>query len=241
MFTAHTRLALAFSVASVLAAQSGTPTPGPSFQYSSLTGSGNLITATRVPVTTSSGSVIYQDIVISFDNDGNGNLTVTANYPTINPSPGLLSSSFQAGKYVGPRTVAGGKATVTVSGPGVTTAGGSTTWTSMATSDADPCTYPGSATWYVGPVENNPIYARLKKQNITSTAWSYGVLGGGIAFSCGGQQSFAWGNGAILGVSQVGNTITFATFTNNSFDQASPVDQVTYTLAPSQSTPTPSQ
>jgi hypothetical protein len=65
---------------------------------------------------------------------------------------------------------------------------------------------------------------------ITSTAWSYGVSGGGIASSCGGSQFFGWGNGTLIGVAQTGNTITFASFTNNSFDKEAPVDQITYTL-----------
>jgi hypothetical protein len=205
-------------------------TPGPQFQYASITGSGNTLNLTRVPVTTSAGNVVYQDIVLQFDNDGNGNLTVTAGYPTVNASPNLLVSSFQAGKYVGPSTVLKGNAVITVNGPGVVN-GGSTTWSHASGTGADSCTYPASGTWYVGSMDNNPLAARLKKANITSTAWTYGISGGGIAFSCGGSLSFAWGNGAILGVSQVGNTITFASFTNNSFDQASPVDQITYTLS----------
>jgi hypothetical protein len=214
-----------------LASAQNTPVPGPQFQYASMTGSGNVITLTRVPVTTSSGQVVYQDISIQFDNDGNGNLNVTAGFPTFNPSPNLLVSSFQTGTYVAAPNVAHGKAAITINGPGVST-GGSTTWSSIATSSADPCTYPGSATWYVGPIDNNPLSARLKKVGITSTAWTYGVLGSGVAFSCG--VGFTWGNGAIVGVSQVGNTITFASFTNNGSDSASPVDQITYTLSPVQ-------
>jgi hypothetical protein len=76
------------------------------------------------------------------------------------------------------------------------------------------------------------LAARLRKVNITSTAWTFGISGGGIAFSCGGSPFFNWGNGSIIGVSQTGNTITIASFTNNGFDSASPVDQITYTLAP---------
>ncbi len=203
--------------------------PAPQFQYASITGSGNIITATRVPVVNVSGQTIYQDIVLQFDTDANGNLTITAGYPTFNPSPNLLVSSFQAGKYTGPRSVANGKASVTVSGPGVTP-GGATMWSINSNSDSDPCTYPMSATWYVGPNDNNALAARLQKVGITSTAWSYGVSGAGIASSC-GSQFFNWGNGAIIGVSQVGNTITIASFTKNSFDSASPVDQITYTLS----------
>src|SRR5579863_3776242 len=94
---------LALASAGLTLAQ--TASPGPQFQYASITGSGNIINLTRVPVTTASGTVVYQDIVLQFDNDGNGNLTVTAGYPTVNLSPNLLVSSFMAGKYVGPATV----------------------------------------------------------------------------------------------------------------------------------------
>jgi hypothetical protein len=176
---------------------------------------------------------VYQDITLQFDADADGNLTLSTGSPSASPSPNLLVSSFQAGRYQGPRNVAGGKAAVTVSGPGVVT-GGSTAWSLASASDADACTYPVSATWYVGPVENNPMAARLKKAGITSTAWTYGITGGGITIACGGSQFFSWGNGSIVGVSQTGNTITFASFTNNSFDKDSPVDQVTYTLVPAQ-------
>ncbi len=207
-----------------------TPASGPQLQYSALTGSGNTIVATRVPVINASGQTIYQDITLQFDTDASGNLTLTAGYPMITTSPNLLVSTFQPGSYTGPRSVANGQASVTVNGPGVVT-GGATAWSSTSTSGSDPCTYPVSATWYVGPMENSPLAARLKKVNITTTAWSFGVSGGGIAFSCGGSPFFSWGNGSIIGVSQTGNTITFASFTNNGFDSASPVDQVTYTLS----------
>lgn len=205
-------------------------TPGPQFQYAALTGSGNIITLTRVPVVTSSGQTVYQDITLQFDNDGNGNLTLTNGFPMFALSPGLQVSSFQAGKYIGPASLANGNALITVNGPGVVN-GGSTAWSSTSPAGADPCTVPASASWYVGPLSNNPMATRLTKAGITSTAWNYGISGNGIAFSCGGSLSFHWSNGSIIGVSQTGNSITFASFTNNGFDQASPVDQVTYTLS----------
>ena len=227
-------LALSFTVAAFAIAQtSSNPTPGPKFQYAAITGSANTITISRLPIVTASGQTVYQDITLQFDSDGDGNLTLSAGSPAVTPSPNLLTSSFQTGRYQGPRSVASGKAAITVSGPGVVS-GGSTAWSTSSTNDADACTYPVSATWYVGPLENNPMAGRLKKAGITSTAWTYGITGGGLAFSCGGSPYFSWGNGAILGVSQTGNTITFASFTNNSFDKDSPVDQVTYTLSPPQ-------
>jgi hypothetical protein len=222
-------LTLSAMLVGSLQAQSG-PNPGPLFQYSAITGSGNTITLSRVPVVTASGDTVYQDVTLQFDNDGNGNLTLTNGFPAFNPSPGLQVAAFRTGKYVGPGNVLNGKAIITVSGPGVIS-GGSTAWSISANPEADSCTFPNSATWYVGPIDNNAMAARLKKANITSTAWSYGISGGGIAFSCGGSLSFHWGNGSIVGVSQTGDTITFASFTNNSFDQASPVDQITFTLS----------
>jgi hypothetical protein len=209
--------------------QSG-PAPGPRLQYSAMTGANNTVTISRVPVVNSSGQTVYQDVTLQFDSDDSGNLTLSAGFPIVTPSPNLLVSSFQAGRYTGPRSAASGKASITVNGPGVST-GGSTVWTSSSNPDSDPCTYPGSATWYVGPIDNNPLLTRINKVKINTTAWTFGIAGNGIAFSCGGGLSFAWGNGAIIGVSQTGNTITFASFTNNSFDQASPVDQITYTLS----------
>ncbi len=223
-------LGAAVGIGPALAQSTGAPSPGPQFQYSALNGSGRTITLTRVPVGTASGQTIYQDVTLQFDDDGNGNLTLSPGYPIFTSSPNLLVSAFQPGKYGGPANVANGKAMITVSGPGVST-GGSTTWSMLSTNDSDACTYPNSATWYVGPVDNNPMATRLKKAGITSNAWTYGISGGGLAFSCGGGLSFHWGNGAILGVSQTGNTITFASFTNNSFDQASPVDQITFSLS----------
>src|SRR4051812_37282748 len=112
------------------------PAPGPKFQYASLTGSGNSIVVSRVPVITASGQTMYQDIILQFDTDADGNLTITASSPSVTPSPSLLISSFEAGKYAGPRTVASGKASISVSGPGVAP-GGSNVWSSNTNGDSD--------------------------------------------------------------------------------------------------------
>jgi hypothetical protein len=152
-------------------------------------------------------------------------------------------SSFIPGTYVGPRHIANGKATIAVNGPGVLS-NGATVWSLVSVADADACTYPGSATWYVGPIENNPLQARLKKAvmvpnsgdrdpaGITSTAWNYGVAGGEVAGKCyvsiGSPNS--WHNGSLIGVSQIGSAITIASFTFLGVDYSSPVDQITYIL-----------
>ena len=68
------------------------------------------------------------------------------------------------------------------------------------------CTYPSSATWYVGPIANSPLAARLKAAGITSTAWSYGVTGGEACYN-------NWPDNTLIGLSQTGNKLTIVSFT----------------------------
>ena len=213
----------------VVHAQAPTP-PYALFQYASLTGTGNTITATQIPVVTTTGVTVYENLTIQFNLDGNGNLTIAPGYPQAIPAPTLLTSGFKPGTYAGPSGVLSGKALVTVSGPGVTD-GGATEWSLSSAAGADPCTYPLSANWYVGSIANNPYAARIQAAKITSTAFSYGV---GNATNCSGAGvgiSTDWFNNVLIGVSQVGNTITIASFSNNnSSDFSTPQAQITYTL-----------
>jgi hypothetical protein len=202
----------------------GAQTPDVLLQYSTLTGSGDTITAAWVPVVTDKGTT-YKNITLLFEVSSEGVLTLAPGYPKVVASPTNLVSSFKAGKYVGPSTILGGEAKITVSGPGVT-AGGATEWTLAATAGANGCTYPSTATWYVGPIASSPLEARLKKAGITSTAWYYGVIGVG---NCNNN----WVADNLIGLSQVGNTITIVSFTyDGSEDHPEPLDQITYTVAP---------
>jgi hypothetical protein len=199
-------------------------TPEAEFQYSTLTGSGNTMLATRVPAITSTGAAVYWDVTLLFDVDENGNLTLDPAYPQIVKSPNLITSHFQPGNYVGPSDILDGQALITVSGPGVGP-GGTTEWTLAASPGAASCTYPSTATWYVGSLASNPLSARLKKAGITSTAYSYGIGSG----PCYGN----WENDSLLGFSQVGNTITIYSFSYAGTDDSStPLAQITYTLIP---------
>ncbi len=192
------------------------------FEYSTLTGSGNTITATWVPVVNSAGNTSYKNVTLLFDVDASGNLTIAPGYPKVIQTPPPLVTSFRAGKYVGP----GDNSTwvVNVSGPGITT-GGATEWSLAAAPGNNYYSYPMSATWYKGPIASNPLAARLKAAGITSTAWSYGIAGS----TCGCSQ---WLTDTLIGVSQTGNALTIVSFTSNSIDHSQPVDQITYTLAP---------
>jgi hypothetical protein len=224
-------LAVVLAAAWAFVAQAQAPTPPfAEFQYAALTGSGNTITATQVPVVLASGVTVYENVTLQFNSDANGNLTLASGFPQVIPAPTLLSSSFKAGNFVGPSTLLSGKAFVTVNGPGVTD-GGATEWSLSATAGADGCTYPSSATWYVGPIATNPLAARLKTAGITSTAWSYGVGG---TTQC-NQGGYSWSPNTLIGVSQIGKALTIVSFTANGpngTDKSVPVDQLTFTLTP---------
>jgi hypothetical protein len=139
-----------------------------------------------------------------------------------------LVSSFQAGQYVGPSTLLSGQAVINVAGPGVTD-NGATEWSLSTASSANGCTFPLSANWFVGSNANNPIGARLTKAGITSAAWSYGVASGpGCGIS--GVKGGAWNPNTLIGVSQIGKSITIVSFTLSGADSSTPQDQVTFTL-----------
>jgi hypothetical protein len=198
----------------IAVARAQTPQPPYAlFEYSTVTGSGNTITATNIPVVIGTGPTIYVNLVTQFDVDSSGNLTVSYGFPQVFPAPTpLLVSSFIAGKYVGN----GGKDSLIVTGPGVL-AGGATAWSISFGAGAPNFLLNG--TFYVAPIASSPIAARLTTVDITSTAWSYGF---GNGFGC---------TNGIIGVSQIGNTLTVASFSTCA-DVNLPRFQMVYTLQP---------
>ena len=206
----------------------GLPSAYAEFQYATVTGTNNALNITMLPVVTPTG-VVYKNVTLQVTSDSKGNLTFSA--PTAVNAQQILASNFKAGKYDGPSSVNDGKNVVTVTGPGVVT-GGSTVWSLSASSAPGVCAYPVSATWYVGPLSNNALAARLKAAGITSTAYSWGVAGNpGLNNSTSCNPGLNWSNGSIIGVNQTGNTLTITSFTSDgSFDKSYPVDQISYTL-----------
>ena len=185
-------------------------------ERATLTASGNTINAIQVPVVLASGVTVYVNISMQFVADFTGNLTLAAGFPQVSRSPILLTGSFVAGRY----SSAG--APFDVAGPGVLD-GGITQW-SIA-SGATRCT--ASGTWYTGPIATNPIAVRLRSAAITSTAWSYGI---GSNIGCGFSN---WPSNGIVGVSQVGSTLSIASFSDTQGrDFNTPQAQLTFSLAP---------
>ncbi len=218
----NARLTGIFCALSAGFAQTPTPAttaPGTAYlQNATIVGSTNSLSITRLPVT-AGGKTYYWDILLPFDVDTAGN--VSTGMLTAEHSPNLISSAFESGTYHTPSTVFSGKGLITVTGPGVWN-GVYTEWTIGAASGANGCTYPATAVFYVSSLSGNPIYARLKKAGISSTAWSYGV-GTSSCYN-------TWPGNGIIGVSQVGKTLTIASFSYGSTDYSTPVDTITYSL-----------
>ncbi len=219
----------------VATSRAQTATPSAAFQFATISGAGNTITASRVPVTNAQGLTAYKNITFRFDLDPNGNLSLAEGAPQIEDALPLVPSSFRAGKYIGPASVLNGKTPVFVDGPSALP-GGATSWSLSSGPGADTCTFPYSATWYAGPLESNPVAARLRSAAITSAAWSYGVANGPGHFTrCSGGGNFGnsdWDAGTLIGVSQSGTSITIASFSNSGTnrDYPAPRAQITYRL-----------
>lgn len=197
-------------------------------QYSANVAVANTITLTRTPVTVGT-TTTYWDITINLTPVLNTSDVVTSFTPSVTAvhSPSLTVGAFKAGIYVGPAAIDTGKMGFTLTGPGI--ASGVTTWTTSSAAGYDGCSVPNTAEFWVGTLSSNPIYARLKKAGITSTDWSYGELGT-VACVPGDVDHYNWSTNAIIGLSQVGNTITIASFSSNGTDYSTPVDQFTYTF-----------
>ncbi len=202
-------------------------TPSILLQYASAVNVGQTMTISRAPVTTSAGALIYEDITVQFAVGAGGQITVAPGYPKYALSPNLLVAGFQAGTYVGPVLNTSDKLAMgfALTGPGI--GAGATAWSIALASGYDPCTTPGNATFWVGPLASSPIEARLAAAKITSIDWSYGVLG---TQDCGHGRGYAWSTDGLVGFSQVGDTITVASFSFGGTDYNTPQDTFTYTL-----------
>jgi hypothetical protein len=206
-----------------------TPAPYAELQYATLTATTNTVNATMVPVLRTNGTIVYKNLTIPVKvaEDSKGNITFTAGTITETAFPTPATDSIKAGNYAGP----GGKSAsesqlIALYGPGVTLSG-ATMWSIAASAGATGCTYPTSATFYVGPITSNPNYARLKKAGITSAAYSYGTTG---EQTCNGGLN--WQANTLIGVSQTANAITIVSFTYDGTDYSTPGGEITYVLQP---------
>ena len=205
-------------------------TPTIDAQDATITGSGDTVTTTRIPVETSTGSFLYYDIATIYGVTSAGKLSVVSTTITSSVSP--LVGNFKAGTYVAPGTL---DFTDKLTGPGIASAG-TTAWTFSASGGTnEACAYPVTVTWYTGPIAHNPNAARIEKAGITSTDYSYGVAGAveAICYAPGYYFGFYDNVPALIGASQVGNSLSLVSFTDTTGkDHPLPVAEITFTLSP---------
>jgi len=191
-----------------------TTSPYAEVQYSTLTGTTNTINVTLLPVVLPSGAIKYVNVTVPLTESvsSTGVVTVEAGTPTTVVAPTTTIGSFKAGPYVGPGGGTG--QLITLSSPGGTS-GGATEWSVSATGGSTGCTWPETATFYVGPIANSPWYSRLKTAGIVgspaASAYYFGVMD--QPSYCGNSQW--WGNDNIVGFSQAGSTLNIVSFTFN--------------------------
>jgi len=211
-------------------ATSTTPTPAVAEpQYSAITSTDNVVQISRLPIVYN-GKIYYEDVNLTFDytvDTATNPATLEVRVTPEETASATPSNAFKAGTYIGPSNVNGDKSIIVVTGPSPLSGGGSG-WTLTTNTSSSTATYPSSAVWYVEDIGNNPDAPRLKAAGITSEQLYYGTG------DSGSNPNNEWPNNAILGFSQVGNTLTISSFTNSyccgETDHSTPVDQITYTL-----------
>jgi hypothetical protein len=198
-------------------------TPAAFFNYSSVIGLNKSITATQVPIQTSTGAFIYKDVTIQFNVDAAGNLTYATTTPTATLSPMLSSANIRAGIYTDSQNVLFG---IQVSGPASIGSGGEAQW-SISNAATLRCDNGSPVTFYSGPslaTANSALAARVKAAGITATQYSFGEQN---LTSC--LNDGNWSVGALVGVSAVGNQLMVSTFTpNTGKDSSAPVETIIF-------------
>jgi hypothetical protein len=161
---------------------------------------GNTVSMTRIPVRTSTGTVLFKDIQIQFTVDNLGNTTLSAGFPKITTSPPPIPSAFKAGTY---KDILGRK--YLVSGPAIIP-GGRVMWRIQETA---PVGFVFEASWATGAVAGHPFQAQLNRNKITSTLYTWGVVGAINNFSV-----FFLDVNDIIGAQQIGNQLVFHLYNN---------------------------
>ncbi len=187
-------------------------TPTVYLDYGNVVTAGSLLHATRVPILTSTGVVIYKDVTIQFLTNGAGTLTFTSiQQPSLPIAPNLSQ-----GIYYLPGFPTFG---LQVTGPGP---GG--IWTIAAAPKYNPaCGGPMTVSAYTTA---NPNYARLQRAGIKPDPNTlYGVIGAPTASGsyCPFQDSYVWTQGSLVGVQQSGSSISIESYSyDGSSDRATP-------------------
>ena len=180
-------------------------TPRAAFGSALITGADKRISVSRVPVINSTGVVTYKDITINFEVSSAGVLTMAPFNPTITASPSLLTTGFKAGNYKDGR---GNK--YIVSGPSAIPNTTRTAWSLAFVSGLDTTQF--SMGWVTGPIVGHPNQPSLALLKITTTAYSWGIVGSGSVKEF-DFPFYNWHNGGhVVGAAQAGNQVVFHLF-----------------------------
>jgi hypothetical protein len=164
------------------------------FQWAVAHGVENRATFDRVPVVAGNGSTKYYDVLLAFNVDAGGKLTLNPTASRIALSPTVLVGAFKPGEYEndGCRFVVGA--------PGLTADG-----RAIGSIGLDEFCGEFNATWVSGPIAGHPNEAALRAAGISSTAFSWGVMGDETGRS-------NWSSGDLIGVAQSGSNLTIVNF-----------------------------
>jgi hypothetical protein len=176
-------------------------TPAAFFNNASVIGLNKMIATTHVRIQTGAGTIIYKDVTIQ-----------------------LSATNIRAGIYTDSLNAAFG---VQVSGPAIIPGGGGEGQWSITAAAGLSCDASAPSTFYTGPslaLANSKLAARVKTAGITATQYSFGELD-----QNGCQNDGNWYNGALIGVTAVGNQLQVSSFTHlTGADSSAPVETITF-------------
>lgn len=191
--------------------------PAMFLDQASISGVGNKLKATRVPVRDAANKVRYYDIEMNFQINSLGAPVLAPSNPIISLSPNLIVGKFIAGKY---KDGAGNVYTVT--GPGAAP-GGRATWNiQLSKQCSSGCGFDElSGSWTTGAIAGHPIQPILTEQGITTSTYSWGIVTEDSVFQ---SQNCS---GDAIGFIQSGNQIAMNGYCAHT---AIPTDVVTLNL-----------
>lgn len=181
-------------------------------QSATIQGASDKVTVNRVPVQDAAGNITYKNVVMAFNVDPQGRLSLRPGSFTITPSPILNVGAFKPGTYRGYQTSYGG-GTFKVGSPGIGPGGrisGSIQRVTTSPRDAF------NANWISGPIAGHPNQAQLNAANIASTAYNWGVMGTAGEYT----TSSGWNAGDIIGVIQNGDQLSIVNYGNDNIPDA---------------------
>ena len=196
-------------------------------QSATINGASDALALTRIPVQDAAGKITYKNIIMAFDVDDQGKLSLRPSSFKITTSPTLLVGQFKQGVYQGSVHASYYPYEVVlydVGSPGVLT-GGRTAGSihSRPVSGA----HEFNAAWVCGSIKGHPNEAALKAAGITSSSLCWGSVQ--VTNNDSRIDTYpGWKSGDIIGAVQTGNSLSIYNFGDDNVENAALV----FTLCP---------